>query len=82
MLMYVALLVTYRILKFLTLYRHLCFYLLLLFFFFTHFSIFSVYSVLSFQFYSSFRVIFMMALNDLTGPSAGPLARIPYFIPL
>ena len=22
----------------------------------------------------------MMALNDLTGPSAGPLARIPYFI--
>ena len=22
----------------------------------------------------------MMALNDLTGPSAGPLARIPYCI--
>ena len=22
----------------------------------------------------------MMALNDLTGPSAGPLAQIPYFI--
>ena len=36
--------------------------------------------MLSFSFYSSFRIIFMMALNDLTGPSAGPLARIPYFI--
>ena len=25
-------------------------------------------------------IIFMMVLNDLTGPSTGPLAQIPYFI--
>ena len=27
------------------------------------------------------HLTFMTALNDLTGPSAGSLARIPYFLP-
>ena len=28
-----------------------------------------------------FSLLLLSALNDLTGPSAGPMARIPYSIP-
>ena len=57
--------------------------MLLLIFFYIYIFVFIfkcfLYIVCYFHF-THFLIIFMMALNDLTGPSAGPLARIPYFI--